>query len=430
MDESNEESARRNMGHTSKFAKYHGEEKINLTLPKHIQDFIKPTKKKELTGGDLLLAQAEARVYTKSEKYQGEIKYKGELIAQWHNPKLFIDDILGENETKQFTSIMIVGTPGTGKSTLATFIAHNLHEKNTNYYVQHFGREELLKFDIIIKQLPSKRDVILIFDDVSLVFKNIKDPAKRTKILTTLTEARHPTLEASDRRVIVITNVHYKNSMEKMWRSQGSWMFYTDMSGEEADVFNHSTKGRFKHKVELFTGVTLQQFRRKKFNVSLTNRRMREYAINKPFRFIMCYDNFKLRFFLVPEEFCNFCSKDSHKLKRTDATPDEIIALAEKYYEKDGIAGLKQALLLSGHTEQYRNHVVYGFNTCKEILSTFNVDVEALAIKLRQRAKITDKRLYTIRKKKLDFIGDLKEIRGKVVLPLDITKQTDTDLEL
>ena len=365
-------------------------------------------------------------------RYQGPIQYKGEQIAQWHNPKLFLDDILGENKTKQFTSIMLIGTPGTGKSTLSTFIAHNLHLKNPNYYVQHFGREELLKFDSVIKQLPATRDVIMIFDDVSLVFKNIKDPAKRTKILTTLTEARHPTLEASDRKVIVIANVHYQNSMEKMWRAQGSWKFYTDMSGEEADVFNHMTKGKFKRKVEIFMDVTLKQFRREKFTVSLTMKQSKEYHINKPFRFVMCYDNSKLRFFLVPEEFCNFCSKDANKLKKTHATPDEIIQLVEKYYNKDGIAGLKLALALSGHTEQFRNNTVYGLNTCKEILSTFNVDVENLALVLRERARIQGKRLYTIRKKKIDFFSDLQEIRTKNVTPLGsmVTETPNTDIDL
>ena len=86
---------------------------------------------------DQIIADRKNKKNLKS-KYQGAIQYKGEQIAQWHNPKLFLDDILGENDTKQFTSIMLIGTPGTGKSTLATFIAHNLHLKNPNYYVQHF----------------------------------------------------------------------------------------------------------------------------------------------------------------------------------------------------------------------------------------------------------------------------------------------------
>lgn len=381
---------------------------------------------------DKILKQRRQGFATKGAMYRGAIKYKGELIAQWHNPKLFIDDILGENDTKQFTSIMLIGTPGTGKTTLATFIGHNIHERDSNYYVQHFGRKELVNFDLVIRQLPPKRDVVLIFDDVSLVFKNIKDPAQKTKILTTLTEARHPTLEASDRKVIVIANVHYQNAMEKMWRSQGSWKFYTDMSGEEADVFNHMTKSKFKNKVNVFMETTLKQFRKKKFSTSLTVKTRREYEINKPFRFVMCYDNSKLRFFLVPEEYCNFCSKDAHKLKRTEATPDEIIKLALKYYQKDGIAGLKQALLLSGQTLQYRNSTVYGFNMGKEILSSFDIDLEALAITLRERAGISDKRLYTIRKKKVNFIKDLEDMRIKHRSPIGnlLKEKDDTNPEI
>ena len=347
-------------------------------------------------------------------KYQGAIEYHGELIAQWHNPKLFIDDIIGENETKQFTSIMLIGTPGTGKTTLATFISHNIHIRKPNYYVQHFNKKELLKFDQIINNLPSGRDVILIFDDVSLVFKEIRDPGVKTRILQTLTEARHPKFETSDRKVIVISNVHYMNALEKMWRSQGSWKFYTDMSGEEADVFNHMTKSKFKQKVQIFAQTTLEQFRRKQFDASLTKNKKHTYKINEPFRFVMCYDNSHLRFFLVPEEYCNLCSEHGQKLSKIEATPEEIDKLICRYYGvKDGRAGMKLALTNAGVTHQFRNNVVYSFNLAYDVLSVFSVDPDKLADYYRKIAQIPDKRLYTINKKKKDFIADLKEIRAK-----------------
>ncbi len=344
-------------------------------------------------------------------KYLGPIDYKGEKIAQYHNPKIFIQDIIGENDTKQFTSILISGSPGTGKTTLATFIAHELHTNHPNYIVVHLGKKELLNFENVMETLPKGRDIILIFDDVSNIFKHINDPEKRTKILTTLTEARHPKFEGTDRKVVVIANVHYIYSMEKMWRSQGSWKIYTDISNEEIQNFNHATKSKFKHQVDLFASITTAQFRKKKFEVSLTNKSKRTYTINLPFRFIMVYDNSKLRFFLVPQESCNFCDIKKNKHSKTKATPKDIIKLAQKYYGKDGIMGLKLALLLAGQTLQFRNKTVYTFNTGQELLASFDIDQEELALELRSNARIKDTRLYTIHKKKTDFMKDLVEIQ-------------------
>lgn len=379
-----------------------------------------------------LMSRAYSGTAKKKFRYMGAIDYHGQKIAQYHNPNLFINDILGENETKQFTSIMIIGTPGTGKTTLATFISHQCHTRR-NYFVFHFGRKELLKFDTVMNSLPNQ-DLILIFDDVSLIFKHIKDPMQRTKILQTLTEARHPNFETTNRKVIVIANVHYMNSMEKMWRAQGSWKFYTDITGDEAQVFNQMTKNRYKHKVDTFMSVVLDQFRKKKFTVSLTNKQKKTYEINKPFRFIMCYDTTKLRFFLVPEEFCKFCVKDANKMKKTQATPREVDELICHYYgEKDGRAGMKLALTIAGVTHQFRNHPVYAYNLAKEILSTFDIDPEEMALYYRTKAQIKDKRLYTIRKKKVDFIKDLEEIKAKSVSPLGLLDHqpiNEIDLEL
>jgi hypothetical protein len=342
--------------------------------------------------------------------YLGYVMYEGQRIAQWHHPIRMIEDIHGENQTKQFTSIQIIGSPGTGKTTLATFIAHEIHSRDPSYLVYHFGKKEILNFDTVLDSLPN-RNVILVFDDVSLVFKLIKDQDRKTKVLQTLTEARHPKFESSDRKVIVIANTHYSNALEKLWRSQGNWKMYTDLNNEEQGNFNAITKGYYKSKVANFSSITLEQFRKKEFTVSLTSTRTKTYETNKPFRFIMAYDNSKLRFFLIPAKSCNLCSRDKRMTKKTEATPDEIIKLAEKYYDKHGIAGLKLALLAAGRTEQYQNQLVYAYNTSKEILSAFDIDLEKLALRMRERAQIRGSRLYTIRKKKTDFAADLEKIR-------------------
>ncbi len=368
------------------------------------------------------------------DKYKGAIDCKGDKIAQWHNPRIFLDDLYGENQTKQFTSVMIIGSPGTGKSSLHTKISHGIHIRNPNYYVLHLYRKHLLKLDQTLKNVPPGRDLVLNFHDVTGVFKDIQNPQQKSMIITTLTEARHPNFEKTDRKVMVIVNVHYENSMEKIWRSQGSWKIYTDMNSDEAQVFNGKTKNRYEHKVSVFQRTVLSQFRKKEFTVSLTANMDRTYVTggvrqdNKDsplynkvgqFRFIMVYDTIDVKFYLVDLEYCKFCSEGGQDLKKTQATPKEIDQLICNYYGvKDGRAGMKLALVNAGVTHQFKNKPIYAYNVSLELLSQFEVDKEALADYYRELARITDKRLYTPRRKNVNFFKDLDEIRAKNVSPL------------
>ncbi len=388
----------------------------------------------------------------KGDKYKGAIDYKGEKIAQWHNPRLFIDDLYGENQTKQFTSVMIIGSPGTGKSSLHSLISHGIHTRNKNYYVMHLYRKHLLKLDQTLKDVPPGRDIVLNFHDVTGVFKDIANPQQKAKIITTLTEARHPNFEKTDRKVMVIVNVHYENSMEKIWRSQGSWKIYTDMNSDEAQVFNGKTKGRYEHKVDIFQRTVLNQFRKKEFTCSLTANMDRTYVTggvqqDNPksnlfgkfgtLRFIMVYDTIGVNFYLVAKEYCGLCSEGGQELKKTQATPKEIDQLICNYYgTKDGRAGMKLALVNAGITHQFKNKPIYAYNLAYDLLSTFEIDKEALGSYYRDTAQITDKRLYTINRKKVDFFKDLEDMRSKNISPLGsltlnkMKQKDDIDLNL
>jgi hypothetical protein len=349
-------------------------------------------------------AQAQKSDNTKGQ-YMGAIDYKGEKIAQYHNPSLFIDDMIGENQTMQFTSIMVIGTPGSGKSTLKNFIMHQIHTRDPSYQVFNFGRKELQDFDRVMDKLPN-RNLALGFDDVSLALRKMKDPEKKDRILQTLTEARHPKFEDSDRKVFIISNVHYQNSLEKMWRSQGGWKFYTNMTDEEAQVFNALTKGRYKKKVELFGKTTLKQFRKKEFTVSLTNKQQRTYVAggviqDNPksslfgqkgvFRFVLCYDTASIRFFLVPEEYCNLCDPKKDRIPKIKVTPREAIMLMQKYYGKHGKQGLKYALDEVGQEDQLPNKTINAKRLAVELISTFDIDPHELANTIRKDARYPKK---------------------------------------
>lgn len=361
------------------------------------------------------------------KEYTGEktTLFEGYRIAQRHHPKQIVDDIYGENQTKQFTSIQVVGTPGTGKTTLVTYLAHEIHTRDPSYLVYQFGEKELMNFDKVLESLPNS-NIILIFDDVSLIFKLIKDQDKKTRILKTLTEARHPKLETTDRKVIVIVNSHYENSIEKMWRSQSGWKFYTDLNTEEKEILNARTKSKFKQKFDVFVKTTLEQFRNPKleYHVQVTPKLTYTYSPFK-LRFVMVYDGMRPRFILVPSRGCSLCTRNPNLVRKAHATPDEIIDLMFKYYGRDGIVGLKLGLINTGQTRQFRNKSVYAYNMAVDMLRFFDIDHEKLANRMRERAGIKGTGLHTIRRKKTDFIADLEKIRtgGEI-------SKIDSDIEL
>lgn len=366
----------------------------------------------------------------------------GHKIAQWHHPNPTIRKIYGENQIKQFTSIQVVGTPGTGKSTLVTYIAHRIHTIDPSYLIFQFGKKELLNFEETMDSLPN-RNLILIFDDVSAVFKLIKDQEKKARILQTLTEARHPKLEKTDRKVIFIVNTHYENSMEKMWRSQANWKLYTDLSGEEKENLNARTKGRYKQRLESFANIVDEELsnindktKQAEYHIKISDNKTFTYS-PWDLRFVLVYNGSKLRTMLIPNESCALCAIDKNKIeKKTGATPDEIIELAQKYYNKHGIAGLKLALLVAGQTKQYQNQLIYAYNTCKDLLATFDIDHAKLAQRMRERAEIKGTGLYTIKRKKTNFFADLEKIRhgeaekiSKEIEPEEDNNKSELDID-
>lgn len=371
----------------------------------------------------------------KKQTYHGPLitTIDGHKIAQRHHPKPVIDKIYGGNRIKQFTSIQVIGTPGTGKTTLVTFLAHEIHTRDPSYQVFHFGKEELLRLDETLESLPNC-NIIVIFDDVTAVFKLIKDQDQKTRIIETLTEARHPKLMKTDRKVIFIVNTHYENSMEKIWRSQSGWKIYTDLNNEERENLNARTKGIYKKRLKLFADIIDEELSninektdQPEYTIPIQGNLKYVYS-PWDLRFVMAYDGSKLRFMLVPPHSCNLCSQNKKNLRKTNATEDEIITLMMKYYGPAGVAGLKLALNQAGETVQFPNKTVYGLNTALELLGSFNVDKKKLAQRLRERAQIRGTGLHTIRKKKTDFFADLEKIRNGPVEPISKGFE-DVDLE-
>ena len=348
-------------------------------------------------------------------KYQGPIKYKDTEIAQWHNPKLFLEGLFNENRNKRFTSILNIGAMGSGKSTVRRFIEHHAHEKK-GYYVVNFTADDMPHLDERLADLPLNRDLFMAFEDVSLVFK-LMSGERKNRALATITTARHPNLgntrdskiKAPDRRIMIVSEIHYIPAMEKMMRSFSSWRFYSDMSEEEEGIFNHATRGRYAQKVETYRKLVLRQFRKSEFRVSLTANTDKTYKIDDPFRLVMCYDTAEVRFFLVPMESCSMC--DAEWQAKPNATPEDLIRLMESYDPKHATQALKTILAVKNYSDQFPRDLARTIEVGKQAMASVRVDPAQLATALRKKSKYTGKPYKHSRLKKRNYMQDLEELR-------------------
>ena len=58
-----------------------------------------------------------------TKKYFGQTTFQGTEIAQYYSPTPKLLDMYNENQTMNFTSILNVGVPGSGKSTMVQLIS-------------------------------------------------------------------------------------------------------------------------------------------------------------------------------------------------------------------------------------------------------------------------------------------------------------------
>jgi len=90
-----------------------------------------------LSEGGITSQQLLDRIAGKTDaQYKGQIEIKlpdntVEEIAQWHNPHSLVNRIYKQNQIQDFTSIMLIGGMGSGKTTLCTMLAHNCTKKET-----------------------------------------------------------------------------------------------------------------------------------------------------------------------------------------------------------------------------------------------------------------------------------------------------------
>jgi len=140
--------------------------------------------------------------------------------------------ICNHNNSRGFTSVLLIGDSGSGKTTFAQRLNHEIHT-SLPYVIKHFREHQILKIKSILHALPKYKDYLLKFDDVSFLIKKGKmSEADLMDMFHELTKVRH-TVKG---KVIAEFLIHYPYAIEKFMRQAG-YRVLTSITDDEREIY-------------------------------------------------------------------------------------------------------------------------------------------------------------------------------------------------
>jgi len=210
------------------------------------------------------------------------------VVIKWHNVPMLrsqsinacVHEILEYNKRQQFLKINLIGMTGSGKSTLGSVLAHQIHTKaEIPYEVKFFNKEDLVTFKATVQGL-SKNNQILFFDDLSGLEADYgKKAVERLK--SEITTIRHINKQET-RRIIMLLSFHAQKMLDKFLRIS-NMTFYVDCELEEIRYLEELLgKGQIQ-KIKFFQRLRAQAGIQHKFTYPLGRRKSFTYKEADPF---------------------------------------------------------------------------------------------------------------------------------------------------
>lgn len=210
--------------------------------------------------------------------------------------------IAGRARALDVVKIGIVGSMGTGKSTLAQAVAHAIHVEMKAKYgmpfaVRTLGKDDLLKLDSTLRALPTA-NYVLIFDDVSFLSET-HGHKSMSKVKSTLTTIRHR--EGRDVKFVIIYNYHYGRGMDKFLR-QTDFKFFTTVGDEEDSYMSEAfgAGGRTEPTVREFRARVISAQSRGTWQAKVGKDSVHVYKYRDPWIPVLFADGQRLRHAIGP----------------------------------------------------------------------------------------------------------------------------------
>lgn len=309
--------------------------------------------------------------------------WKNSRMIIQHSVRAAVREILNLSQSLDVVKVNIIGSPSTGKTTLALTLTHLCHKMaDIPYNVKVYGREDLLNFENVLAQLQPTNH-IMVFDDISFLSATA---GKRQieKIQKAFTEIRHLP-GGKDVKIIAIFNFHYNMAVSKYMR-QSDYFLYTSVGSSELENTLALVGKKYQKKILEFRRILQSALTKHKYKFMLGKKRDKPfiYTWRKPFAPVLFWNNDTLRIIVSPERkwidpICTVCA---------NSKPGEVIKqLADlKQFDEDskrfGKSILRQALkikLFSMGVETYSKRVRQAMSWLDTQMSESTFDVEALA---------------------------------------------------
>lgn len=248
---------------------------------------------------------------------------------------------INHNRLNGYTLVVFIGRSGTGKSTYTQTLTHYLHtvasKQGHSYAIDWFKQKDIEHLDDIIDSMEKGVDRIMIFEDASFTFNNMRQNEIEA-VMAKLTFIRH-TLKA---HVIIMVQIHYTKALEKFMRD-GDLTLITSITHEERENLLKLYGGRNSYIVSKFFQRYHEMNTDGRFFMPLPDvhdNRLFRYKTNHPFRLAMVNDFGKIHFAVYHKTECAFCRqrfKLAEAANKQDAGLEQYLKSASVTYGKSKV---------------------------------------------------------------------------------------------
>lgn len=247
--------------------------------------------------------------------------------------------LINHNFVNGYSLVTFIGKSGSGKSTFTQTLAHYVHKIatelfKTKYAIEWFRKKEIEGLDKIIASLEKGINRLIIFEDASFVFNDVKE-SDIEEVMGKLTYIRH-TLQA---KVIVLVQIHYSKALEKFLRD-GDLKILTSISDEEKDNFYRLFGSSSKFMIELFARKFHSMNVEGYYYSNAGTTKVYKYYTKQPFKLALVSDFGKLHFCNYHQASCEYCQPrfDQNKFAKVSESKtlkDFCKELLDGYHERD-----------------------------------------------------------------------------------------------